>query len=62
MVFWMSGVLLKEHCLNGTLQESIGIELVSDVLRRNQLRWWGHVFRKDDEDWVKIYLNFEVNG
>ena len=38
MVRWMSGVLLKEHCSNEALQEKIGIEPVSNVLRRNRLR------------------------
>jgi len=23
------------------------------VLQQNRLRWYGHVLRKDDDDWVK---------
>ena len=30
-----------------------GIEMVTDVVKRNWLRWLGHVLRKDDGDWVK---------
>jgi len=29
------------------------MESVSDVVRRGRLRWFGHVERKEDSDWVK---------
>ena len=51
--------MLDEWCViertlsNEALRERIGIEPVSDVLRRNRLRWLGNVLRKEDEDWVK---------
>ena len=35
------------------LRQRLGIDSVSDVLRRNRPRWFGHVERKNDEDWVK---------
>ena len=50
MVRLMSGVSLKELGSNEALRGRIGIETVSDVLRRNRLRWLGHVLRKNDED------------
>ena len=53
MVCWMSGVSLKEYWSNEALRERIGIEPVSNILRRNRLRWLGHVLRKGDEDWLK---------
>ena len=28
----------------------------------NRLRWYGHVLRKDDEDWVKKCMEHEVEG
>ena len=31
-------------------------------LRRRRLRWFGHVLRKDDEDWVKKCMALEVDG
>ena len=33
--------------------ESMGIEKISDVMRRSRLRWMGHVLRKEGNDWVK---------
>jgi len=32
------------------------------VLRRSRLRWFGHVQRKDSDDWVSVRRSFEVNG
>ena len=33
------------------------IESVSDVVRRGRLRWFGHVERKQPDDWV---LNADI--
>ena len=30
------------------------------VLQQNRLRWYGHVLRKDDDDWVKKCMEHEV--
>jgi len=32
------------------------------VLQQNRLRWYGHVLRKDDDDWVKKCMEYEVQG
>jgi len=32
------------------------------VLQQNRLRWYGHVWRKDDDDWVKKCMEHEVEG
>jgi len=26
------------------------------------LRWYGHVLRKEDNDWLKKYMEYEVEG
>jgi len=31
-------------------------------LQQNRLRWYGHVLRKDDDDWVKKCMEYEVEG
>ena len=38
------------------------MDLVSDVVKRNRLRWLGHVLRNDDGDWVKKSMSYEVEG
>ena len=32
------------------------------VLQKNRLRWYGHVLQKEDIDWVKICMDYEVEG
>jgi len=31
-------------------------------LQQNRLRWYGHVLRKEDTDWVKKCMEYEVEG
>jgi len=31
-------------------------------LQQNRLRWYGHVLRKDDDDWMKKCMEYEVQG
>ena len=62
MVRWMSGVSLREKKTNAELRESMGIEKISDVMRRSRLRWMGHVLRKEGNDWVKKSMEMTVEG
>ena len=40
----------------------MGIELVFEVVKRNRLRWLGHVLRKDDGDWMKKNMSYVVES
>ena len=31
-------------------------------LKRNRLRWFGHVLRKDEDDWVRKCIDLTVEG
>ena len=44
------------------LTERLGIDDIALVLQQNRLRWYGHVLRKDDDDWVKKCMEYEVEG
>ena len=35
---------------------------VVEVMRRGRLRWFGHVERKEKDDWVSACRNLEVAG
>jgi len=35
---------------------------VTNVVRNDRLRWFGHVEGKDDGDWVKACQRFDVSG
>jgi len=32
------------------------------MIKKSKLRWFGHVERKDDNDWVKRCITWEVEG
>ena len=44
------------------LRELLGLEPVSLMIKKSRLRWFGHVERKDDNDWVKRCVTWEVEG
>ena len=58
----MCGVSLKKHLSNEALRGRLGIDCVSDFVRRSRLGWFGHVVRKDDQQWVKKCMDFKVDG
>ena len=66
MVSWMCGVSLKSRMLGEKLNARLGIEAISEVVRRGRLRWYGHLERKSSDDWVSseavvyCYLSVEV--
>src|SRR5664279_1307340 len=62
IVSHMDGVSLKERKSSEELRQRLEIDNVADVIRRNRLRWFGHVERKDDIDWVKACQRLEVSG
>ena len=41
--------------LSKELRERLVVDDIALVLQQNRLRWYGHVLRKDDDDWVKKY-------
>ena len=38
------------------------MEPVSLMIKKSRLRWFGHVEWKDDNDWVKCCITWEVEG
>jgi hypothetical protein len=62
MVRWMCGVTLKDRISTTELRERLGISSIMSFVRRGRLGWFGHVERKDDDDWVKSCRNLKVSG
>ena len=54
MVRWMCDVKVKDRVPSKELRERLGID--------DRLRWYGHVLRKEDTDWVKKCMEYEVEG
>ena len=54
------GVKLSDRKANAELLSRLDIESVSAVIRRGRLRWFGHVERKEPEDWVSACRSMVV--
>ena len=62
MIRWMCGVSLRDRKTSAELRQKMGVEAIADVVRRGRLRWYGHVVRKEENDWVKKVMSFNVEG
>jgi len=62
MVRWMCGVKLKDNSQVRSLRQRLGIDDIALVLQQNRLCRYGHVPRKDDDDWVKKCMAYKVQG
>jgi len=62
MVRWMCGVKLQDRVPSKGLRERLGLDDIILLLQQNRLRWYGHVLWKEDSDWVKKCMDYEVEG
>jgi len=62
MVRWMCNVKVNDRVPSKEFRERLGIDDITLVLQQNRLRWYGHVLRKEDTDWVKKCMEYEVEG
>ena len=42
--------------------DDCSLDDIISVLQQNRLRWYGHVLRKEDNDWAKTCMEYEVEG
>ena len=62
MVRWMCNVKVKDRVPSKELTERLGIDDIILILQQNRLRWYGHVLPKEDTDWAKICMEYQVEG
>jgi len=62
MLRWMCGVMLRSRVTSDELLSCLKVNAVFEVIRHNRLRWFGHVKRKSDDDWVKKCWQLVVEG
>jgi len=62
MVRWMCNVKVKDRLPSKELRERLAIDDIILILQQKRLRWCGHVLRKEDTDWVKKCMEYEVEG
>ena len=53
---------MKARKSSEELRQRLGIESVTEVVRRGRLRWFGHVERKEGDDWVRACQRVAVEG
>ena len=62
MIRWMCGISLKDRMTNEELRKLVRVEPIITFIRSGRMRWYGHVMRKGDEDWVKKCMEYRVEG
>ena len=58
----MCGISLTDRRTNEELRTLVGVEPITTLMRSGRMRWYGHVMRKGDEDWVKKCMEYRVEG
>ncbi len=56
------GVTLRDKVSTVELRRRLGVEGVVEVMRRGRFRWFGHVERKEVDNWVSACRNLEMVG
>jgi len=62
MVRWMCNVKVKDRVPSKELRERLGIDDIILILQQNRLQWYEHVLQKEDTDWMKRCMEYEVEG
>ena len=52
----------KDRKTGEELRELVGVEPMTTVIKSGRLRWYEHVMRKSDEDWVKKSMKYRVES
>ena len=60
MARWMCGVSLWDRISAEDIMLRLDIEEVLNVVRRGRLRWFGHVQRKEECDWMSACRDIKV--
>ena len=53
MIRWMCGASLSSNSSSAELRALLGVTTITVRMSCNRLRWYGHVSRKDDGDWLR---------
>ena len=62
MVRWLCRVKLQDRVPSKELRGRLGLHDIISVLQQNRLQWYGHVLRKEDNDWVKKCMEYVVQS
>ena len=60
MLWWMRGITRKGRVENETVRKELGVEMVSEKMREKKLRWFGHVWRSEEQGLCKRVTRLKV--
>ena len=58
----MCGVSMKDRRTSEELRELVEVLPITTVIKSGRLRWYEHVMRKHEEDWVKKSMEYRVES
>ena len=59
---WKCDVKVKDKVPSKESRKTLGIDDTILVLQQYRLQWYRHVLQKEDTDWVKKCMEYEVEG
>ena len=63
MMRWMCGSKPEDRVPTSSLRSKLGgVPPITDQVRRSRLRWFGHVERRDEDDWLRKACNLDIGG
>ena len=62
MLRWMAGVKLSDRVPSAELLQKFGVRSIRELMQHRRLRWYGHVERMQDDNWVKRCRSIAVEG
>ena len=62
MLRWMPHATFKDRTPSKDLLTKFNLLPVQSIVQRNQLRWFGHAVRMDNDNWVKKCMTLKVYG
>ena len=58
----VKGVTRRDRIRNADIYDEFKIKPIIETIQTDQLRWFGHVMRRDEETTAKKVLNLKVKG
>ena len=59
-MYYLCSVSLKDRKQSEVLYSLLGVQSMTEVVRLGRLRWFGHVERKSEDDWVSACRNVDM--
>ena len=56
------GVTLRDRLRSELIRREMNVEPILECMERNQLRWYGHLKRMDDEEKLRMMLEWRPEG